>query len=142
MDIAGALSVPYRAVRYHLDSLVRRGLVSPHGERKGRFYTPSGIVDERPTSAPDPGTVGIIAEVYNRGGRISRSDLLELVKESGYDGRVVGLLHARRVAHLRREKKTGESVLTTRGEEVAKEFIFSSRLASGAKVAADDATRH
>ena len=133
MDLAGELKIPYRNVRYHLDTLVKRGLVSPHGERKGRFYTPSGIMGEVPLSLPAPGTVGIIADVYNRGGRISPADLLKLVKRAGYDGRVVGLLHARRVAHLKRDSRTGDSVLTPRGEEVAKEFIFSSRLAEGAK---------
>lgn len=132
-EIGHALTMPWRTVRYHLGSLIRQGLISPHGERKGRFYTPSGIAEARPVAAPSPGTIGIIAEVYNRGGRISRHDLLELVRSAGYDGRVVGLLHARRLAHLTRDAKTGESVLTTRGEEVAKEFIFSSRLAAGAK---------
>lgn len=135
-DITHALEIPYRTVRYHLDSLVKRGLISPHGERRGRFYTPSGIVEERAIATPDPGTIGLVAEVYRRGGRISRNELLSLVKDNGYDGRVVGLLHARRVAHLKRDPKTGESILTTRGEEVAKEFIFSSRLAEGARDAA------
>ena len=132
-DLAALLSIPYRNVRYHLDSLVKRGVVLPHGERKGRYYTPSGVAQELPIPMPDPGTIGIIAEVYRRGGRISRADLLELVKQNGYDGRVVGLLHARRVAHLKRDTKSDESVLTPRGEEVATEFIFSSRLAQRAR---------
>lgn len=133
IELASLLDIPYRNVRYHLDSLVKRGLISPHGERKGRYYTPTGVTEERPVPAPDAGTIGIIAEVYSRGGRISRVDLLELVKRNGYDGRVVGLLHARRVAHLKRDAKSDESVLTPRGEDVAKEFIFSSRLAQSAK---------
>jgi DNA-binding transcriptional ArsR family regulator/prophage maintenance system killer protein len=133
VDIAEKLDTPYRAVRYHLDSLVQRGLVSAHGAKRGRFYTTSGVVHEKSEVVSTPGTIGIIAEVHRRGGRIRREDLLELVKANGYDGRVVGLLHARRAAHLRRDPKTGESVLTARGEEVAKEFLFSSRLAEGAR---------
>ncbi len=133
VNLAHALDIPWRNVRYHLDSLTKRGLITAHGERRGRFYTPSEISREQPLSPPDPGTNRIIAEVYERGGKISRSDLLELVKKNGYDGRVVGLLHARRAAHLKRDQKSGLSVLTARGEEVAKEFLFSSRLAEGAR---------
>lgn len=131
-ETAHTLELPYRTIRYHLASLVQRGLISAHGERKGRYYTPSGITAEQPVGAPDPGTNAIIAEVLHRGGRISRSDLLRLVKQNGYDGRVVGLLHGR-IAHLRRDLTNGESVLTARGEEVAMEFIFSERLARGAR---------
>lgn len=132
-ELAHSLGIPYRSVRYHLDSLVKRGLVEAHGERKGRFYTTPDIAKEQPLSPPKPGTIGIIAEVYKRGGRITRADLLQLVRQAGYDGRVVGILHGRRAAHLRRDPKTGECVLTPRGEQIAKEFIFSSRLAEGAK---------
>ncbi|MGI9043951.1 MAG: Fic family protein [Gemmatimonadaceae bacterium] len=133
IEIASLLDLPYRNVRYHLDSLVKSGLVLAHGERKGRYYTPSGAATGQATSVAGHGTNGIVAEVYSRGGRISRADLIELVKRSGYDGRVVGLLHGRRVAHLKRDPRSGESVLTPRGEEIAKEFIFSSRLAQGAR---------
>ena len=133
MELAHSLGIPWRNVRYHLDTLVRRGLIAPHGERRGRFYTPAEIASENPIAAPGPGTNAIIAEVYQRGGRISRADLLEIVKKRGYDGRVVGLLHARRAPHLKRDPKSSVSVLTARGEEVAKEFIFSSRLAEGAR---------
>lgn len=73
----------------------------------------------------------MIAEIYEMGGRISRKDLLALVKRHGYDGRVVGLLHGRRLAHLRRSTKTGESTLTSRGEEVARQHLFATRLARG-----------
>ena len=133
VDIAATLETPYRSVRYHLDTLVRRKLINSHGERKGRYYTPAGLSEEQPLELHNPGTNGIIAEIYNRGGRISGDDLLQLVKASGYDGRVVGLLHGRRAAHLKRDPKTGESVLTPRGTEIAREFIFSTRLAEGAK---------
>lgn len=62
----------------------------------------------------------IIAAVYPRGGRISKEELVELVRSHGYDGRVVGILHGRRLAHLRRDAKSGDSVLTSRGEEIAR----------------------
>ena len=133
MTLAAQLGIPYRNVRYHLDSLVKRGVVLAHGERKGRYYTPSGVTTEHRPEPAGPGTNGIIAEIYARGKRISRSDLIDLVKRTGYDARVVGLLHGRRIAHLRRDPQTGDSILTPRGEEVAAEFIFSSRLAAGAK---------
>ena len=133
MDLAQSLDIPWRNVRYHLASLINRGLIAPHGERRGRFYTPSEIAREQSVPAPDPGTNAIIAEVYERGKRISRGDLLEIVKRYGYDGRVVGILHARRAPHLKRDPDSDMSILTPRGEEVAKEFIFSSRLAQGAR---------
>jgi hypothetical protein len=74
------------------------------------------------------GTNVIIAEIYERGGRISKDDLLALVRSHAYDGRVVGIMHGRRLAHLRRDAGTGESVLTSRGEEVARQFLFAKRL--------------
>jgi Fic family protein len=125
------LKIPGRTVRYHLDSLVRQGLLQAHGERRGRFYTRSTTASS-PTSLADPGTNGIIAEIYTRGKRIRPSELRTLVKKWKYDPRTVGILHGRRVAHLRRDAKTGESVLTSRGEEVAREYLFSQRLAQNA----------
>ena len=122
------LKIPGRTVRYHLDSLVRQGLLEAHGQRRGRFYTRSSN-PALPTPLADPGTNGIIAEIYNRGKRIRKSDLVALVKQHGYNPRTVGTLHGRRVAHLRRDPKTGESVLTSRGEEVARQHLFSVRLA-------------
>jgi DNA-binding transcriptional ArsR family regulator len=122
------LKIPGRTVRYHLDSLVRQGLLEAHGQRRGRFYTRSSS-PAFPTPLADPGTNGIIAEIYNRGKRIRKSDLIALVKHHGYNPRTVGTLHGRRIAHLRRDPKTGESVLTSRGEEVARQHLFSVRLA-------------
>jgi hypothetical protein len=52
-----------------------------------------------------------------------------LVKKHGYDPRVVGTLHGKRLAHLRRKRGTGESVLTARGREVAEQYLFARRLA-------------
>ncbi len=132
-DVSSNLEIPYRTARYHLNTLVKRGLITAHGERRGRFYTPSGVAEEKDVPVPERGTLGIIAEVYLRGKRISRADLIELVKSHGYDGRVVGLLHGRRIAHLKKDPGTSDSILTSRGEEVAREFIFTARLADGAR---------
>lgn len=131
-ELVTKLRIPGRTVRYHLDSLTRQGLLEAHGQRRGRFYTRSTGA-ALPDPLADPGTNGIIAEIYQRGKRIGKADLTTLVKRHGYSPKVVGILHGRRVAHLRRDPKTGESVLTSRGEEVARQHLFSVRLARGAK---------
>ncbi|HET7565807.1 MAG TPA: Fic family protein [Gemmatimonadaceae bacterium] len=130
--IASTLGIPRRTVRYHLDVLVGLGMIEAHGERKGRYYTRgTGTAAPRTAivAAASPGTNAIIADIYERGGRISRRDLLALVTRHGYDGRTVGILHGRRLAHLRRDPKTGQSVLTSRGIEVARQHLFASRSA-------------
>lgn len=127
-EIEQKVKAPGRTIRYHLDSLIRQGLVEGHGKKRGRFYTKSanpGI----PSPLGDPGTNGIIAEIFEKGKRISAINLRALVRKHGYDTRVIGTLHGKRVAHLRRDAKTGESVLTSRGEEVARQFLHSVRLA-------------
>ncbi len=131
--IAQSLSLQPRAVRYHLGILAERGVIAARGGRKGRYYTPSTEPERPVPAAPLGGTNVIIAEVFRRGGRIPRSDLIELVRGHGYDPRTVGILHGRRLAHLRREKATGVSVLTARGEEVARQYLFAARLAERAK---------
>lgn len=128
-EVARDLGLTDRAARYHLDVLRSRGIVAAHGKKRGAYYT---------TSINDPasskglsilgGTNVIIAEIYERGGRISKEDLLALVRSHGYDGRVVGILHGRRLAHLRRDAGSGESVLTSRGEEIARQYLFARRL--------------
>lgn len=127
--IAASLKLQPRAVRYHLGILRDRGVIAARGGRKGRYYTPStdAGTDQVPKS-PLSGTNAIIAEVFSRGGRISRSDLIVLVRQHGYDPRTVGILHGRRLAHVRRDPKTTESVLTERGEEVARQYLFAARL--------------
>ncbi|MEJ7809744.1 MAG: Fic family protein [Gemmatimonadaceae bacterium] len=128
--IAAQLGMPSRVVGYHLGILTVRGVLAAHGERRGRYYTPATA--EPQTDAPQlprSGTNPIIAEIYERGGRISRADLLALVRQHGYDPRTIGVLHARRLAHLRRDPETSESVLTSRGEEVARQHLFTARLA-------------
>jgi Fic family protein len=128
-EVAANLSLTDRAARYHLDVLRGRGIIAVHGRKRGAYYTMAGgeSTPARNASALG-GTNVIVAEVYERGGRISRDDLLALVRSHGYDGRVVGILHGRRLAHLRRERATSESVLTARGEEVARQFLFARRL--------------
>lgn len=133
--IAQSLSLQPRAVRYHLGILAERGVIAARGGRKGRYYTPS-TEPERPAPAPQAGTNVIIAEVFRRGGRISRADLIALVRQHGYDPRAVGILHGRRLAHLRREPGSDVSVLTARGEEVARQYLFATRLAERAREAA------
>jgi Fic family protein len=120
-----------RTVRYHLDLLVRRGLLAAHGQKRGRFYAVA-TSESSPPTLPDGGTNAIIADVLRAGGRIRRRDLSALVKKHGYSPQTVGLLHGRRLAHLRRDTSTGESVLTARGEEVARQYLFAERLARGA----------
>lgn len=131
-QLVARLKIPGRTVRYHLDSLTRQGLLEAHGQKRGRFYTRS-TSGALPSPLADAGTNAIIADIYERGKRISKADLAALVKQHDYGPKVVGILHGRRVAHLRRDSKTGESVLTSRGEEVAREHLFSERLARKGK---------
>lgn len=130
-EIARELRLTERAARYHLDVLRSRGIVAAHGKKRGAYYTMS---TNEPAPAKGPSILGgtnvIIAEIYERGGRISKEDLLALVRSHGYDGRVVGILHGRRLAHLRRNARSRESVLTSRGEEIARQHLFAQRLAS------------
>ena len=113
--------------------LTERRVIAARGGRKGRYYTPSTEPEAPATVAPLAGTNVIIAEVFKRGGRISGTELVKLVRHFGYDPRTVGILHGRRLAHLRRDKGSDESVLTARGEEVARQYLFAVRLAERAK---------
>ncbi|MFL5574716.1 MAG: hypothetical protein ACJ79S_01900 [Gemmatimonadaceae bacterium] len=131
--IGTALELPARTVRDHLAILTGRGIVAAHGERRGRYYTPASVAEEVEASlSPDSGTNPILVVIYERGGRISRDDLRALVEEHGYDPGVVGVLHGRRLAHLQRDPGTGDGLLTTRGEKVAKQALFTNRLVRGA----------
>lgn len=132
-EIARALGITDRAARYHLDILRSRSIIAARGKKRGSYYTMS---TNEPASGKVPSILGgtnvIIAEIYERGGRISSDDLVALVRSHGYDGRVVGVLHGRRLAHLRRDVKSGESVLTGRGEEIARQYLFARRLSAHA----------
>lgn len=130
-EMARELGMTDRAARYHLDVLRSRNIVAAHGKKRGAYYTMSTT---EPASAKRPsifgGTNVIIAEIFQRGGNISKDELIALVRSHGYDGRVVGVLHGRRLAHLRRNSKTGESTLTARGQEIARQHLFAERLSS------------
>jgi Fic family protein len=128
-EVAQTLQLTERTARYHLDILRSRGIVAKRGQKRGAYYT-TASAEAKPGEQPSilGGTNEIVAEVYERGGRISKDDLVELVRSHGYDGRVVGVLHGRRLAHLRRDPITGESALTSRGEEIARQFLFARRL--------------
>lgn len=125
-----ALNLAGRTVRYHLDLLVRRGLLAAHGQKRGRYYT-TASADEMKPALSDGGTNIIIAEVLRLGGRIKPRELSALMKKHGYKPQTVGLLHGRRLAHLRRDPRTRESVLTARGEDVARQYLFAEQLGAG-----------
>jgi Fic family protein len=126
--LASTLDLAPRTVRYHLDTLIRHGLVEAIGEKRGRTYRrASGQTP--PLPGPDWPTASILAAILQGGGCIRASALTKLVKKHGYDPRVVGTLHGRRHAHLRRVKGSDESVLTARGREIAEQYIFARRLA-------------
>jgi Fic family protein len=132
--LAQELVMPLRTVRYHLDALVGQGLLEPQGQRRGRFYRRSAearSVIERPASP----IAAILAEILERGGRIGRGELIRLVSRYGYDPRTIGTMHGRRLAHLRRDPQSGESVLTSRGQEIAEQHIFITRLGGGGRTA-------
>lgn len=128
-EIARELGLTDRAARYHLDVLRSRGIIAARGRKRGAYYTMS---TDEPEPSKSPSVLGgtniVIAEIFERGGRISSEDLVNLVRSHGYDGRVVGVLHGRRLAHLRRDSRSGVSVLTSRGEEIARQYLFVRRL--------------
>lgn len=128
--IAHGLSLPTRTVRYHLEVLTQRGIIEAHGEKRGRYYRrASGTTAMAPS--PESRTAEMLAEILEVGGRIRTTDLQRLVKRHGYDPRVIGTLHGRRLAHLRRDPRTGESVLTSRGREIAQQHLFAVSLSRG-----------
>jgi Fic family protein len=131
--LAAELRMPVRTVRYHLDVLLRQRLVEARGEKRGRYYTRAVGSSPTPIERPASPTGAILAEILERGGRIGRSELIRLVKRFGYDPRSIGTMHGRRLAHLRRDPKTGESVLTIRGQEIAEQHIFTERLSRGGR---------
>jgi len=125
--IAHGLSLPTRTVRYHLDVLTQRGIIEAHGEKRGRFYRrASGSTEMAPS--PESRTAEMLAEILEKGGRIRPAELLKLAKRRGYEPRVIGTLHGRRLALLRRDPRTSESVLTSRGREIAQQHLFAIRL--------------
>jgi Fic family protein len=140
--LAAELRMPVRTVRYHLDVLLRQRLVEARGEKRGRYYTRALGSSPAPIERPASPTAAILAEILERGGRIGRSDLIRLVRRFGYDPRTIGTMHGRRLAHLRRDAKTRESVLTSRGQEIAEQHIFTERLSRGGRPVEADANRN
>jgi Fic family protein len=129
-DVARALSIEPRAARYHLGLLVERNLLEGHGERRGRYYTRRGT-GAGMSQAPVSSNSAILAAILERGGSVTRQQLMELVEAHGGRRRIIGALHGRRLAHLRRDPDTGRSSLTTRGREIAEQHLFSRRLSRG-----------
>lgn len=130
----GEFGIPSRTIRRYLDILLGHGLLQAHGERKGRYL--HGCHSRRDATAP--ATQGGEQRRHRHGDlrprrRIEQRDLRSLVKKLGYDGRVIGSLHGRRLAHLRKDAKTGENVLTSRGAEVAKQHLFAEPLSRQAR---------
>ncbi len=125
-DIARELKISPRSARYHLGLLVERGLLRPLGERSGRIYLRGSAPVEQHPEPPESKNASILAVVLQRGGSITRAELRQVVLDHGADLRIIGSLHGRRKAHLRKEGET--SVLTARGREVAEQYLFASRL--------------
>lgn len=127
-EIGRHLVISPRSARYHLNTLVGRGLIEAHGERKGRYYTRALEAPKETLSDPGSRNGRILAAIFERGGSVTRDELAALISEAGADSRLAGALHGRRLAHLRRESKTGRSVLTSRGKEIAEQHLFARRL--------------
>lgn len=128
-EAAAAVAIPPRAARYHLGLLVERGLLDAHGERKGRYYTRRMAPAVGAVADQESNNTAILAAILERGGSVTRGDLLALADEHHADHRIVGSLHGRRLAHLKRDPKTHRSTLTARGRELAEQFLFARRLA-------------
>jgi Fic family protein len=127
-QIAEALGLPSRTVRYHLTLLARKGLIEARGERRGRIYL-MGSSSSEAVIQDDSRNASILGSILERGGRINSQDLKRLVEQMGSEPRLIGALHGRRLAHLRRDRRTNESLLTPRGREIAEQYLFSRRLA-------------
>ncbi|MEX2283199.1 MAG: Fic family protein [Gemmatimonadota bacterium] len=128
--LSETLGIPDRTIRYHLDILIHRGLVATQGERRGRRYV-RGSTQASGIASQESKTAALLAEILEAGGRINKTGLGRLVKRHGYDARTVGTLHGRRMALLRRDARTGQSVLTARGRELAQQYLFAKRLSDG-----------
>ncbi len=127
-EVALALGVDPRAVRYHLGLLVKQGLLQAHGERRGRDYTRPIAPNSAPVRAAESRNAAILGDILERGGIVDKSELRALIAMHDGDPRLAGSLHGRRLAHLRRDLQTGKSVLTARGREIAQQALFSKRL--------------
>jgi Fic family protein len=127
-EVADALSIDQRAARYHLALLVERGLLEAHGERRGRYYSRQMAPPPEPATEARSTNAAILADILERGGTVSKRELMAIMDAHGVDHRMVGILHGRRKAHLRRNTKTQSSTLTARGRELAEQYLFARRL--------------
>jgi len=134
-EAASAIAVPPRAARYHLAMLVERGLLEAHGERKGRYYTRRMAPVVATVADEESHNAAILAAILERGGSVTGTELLALVDEHQANHRIVGSLHGRRLAHLKRDPKTRRSTLTARGREIAQQYLFARRLARADAIA-------
>lgn len=126
-EVARALNLDPRGTRYHLGLLVDHRLLDSHGERRGRFYT-RRMTSPVAVASPASSNAAILGAILERGGAVTRAELLALVDEHELPRRFVGALHGRRLAHLRRDARSGKSILTARGRELAEQFLFANRL--------------
>jgi hypothetical protein len=72
-----------------------------------------------------------VDEFYPALDRRGNSELVRLIAEADHfrgTWRKMQEIRAERLAHLRRDPKSGESVLTARGEEIARQYMFARRL--------------
>lgn len=127
--VSAALRIPTRAARYHLGLLAARGILEAHGAHRGRYYTRRMSAPTETGDAAGSRNDAILAEILERGGAVTRAELLAMVDRLHVDHRIVGSLHGRRLAHLARDPKTGQSTLTARGREIAQQYLFARRLA-------------
>lgn len=125
--LATALQLAARTVRYHLDALIHHGLIQPTGEKRGRIYRRATGTPAR-MAEPDE-AAGVLVAILEGGGRTTAAGLRRLVKRQGADARLAGTLHGKRTPYLRRDARTGDSMLTRRGREVAERHVITQRLA-------------
>ncbi len=125
--LATTLGLPARTVRSHLESLIHHGLIQPTGEKRGRIYQRATGTPTR-VAGPDTKAADVLVTILERGGRTTAAGLRRLVKQHGGDPRLMGTLHGKRSPHLRRDRRTGDSLLTDRGREVAEQHLFTKRL--------------
>lgn len=129
-DVVKLLGLPRRTTLYHLDSLIQRGLVAPRGERRGRYYVP-GTGEAHQEDILTSWNAAILGAILQRGGAVTMTELRRLLADYQLDPRTAGALHGRRRAHLRRDARTGKSLLTARGRELAEQYLFALRLRPG-----------
>jgi Fic family protein len=126
--VARALSIGGRQARYHLGLLVERGLLAPHGERRGRYYTRPAAGAPNVAPLADSRNAAILADILERGGKVGRQELQGLIATHEGNPRLAGSLHGRKLAHLRWEPNAKVSSLTARGREIAQQYLFARRL--------------